>query len=142
MKKCCSCLLEKNIEDFWKYSRSSDWLQPRCKLCKREYDNKYFTLMNSEKRQQKNQTSYINTQRKYLVINQYILEKWCIDCWYKDNPAALQFDHISKKNFNIWGSVNKYSLEKIMEEIQLCEVRCANCHCIKTSKDFNWYWNS
>lgn len=34
---------------------------------------------------------------------------------------------------------NGFSIENIFLEIEKCEVRCANCHLIKTARDFRWY---
>lgn len=35
--------------------------------------------------------------------------------------------------------VEGYGINSIREEIAKCEVRCANCHGIKTARDFK-YW--
>ena len=32
-----------------------------------------------------------------------------------------------------------YRWKTVLEEINKCEVRCANCHRQKTAKDENWY---
>ncbi len=32
-----------------------------------------------------------------------------------------------------------YSANKVLEEVEKCEVRCANCHIRKTARDFNYY---
>lgn len=57
----------------------------------------------------------------------------CIDCGIK-NPVILEFDHVNgQKINNIADMVNQsYGLTIIKEEIRKCEVRCANCHRIKT----------
>lgn len=53
----------------------------------------------------------------------------CVDCGETD-PLVLDFDHvIGEKKHNISDLArSSYSREKIMEEIDKCEVRCANCH--------------
>jgi hypothetical protein len=54
----------------------------------------------------------------------------------------LEFDHRGNKVKNVsemlgssctWGT--------ILKEINKCDVRCSNCHKIKTAKDFGWYKN-
>lgn len=53
----------------------------------------------------------------------------CVDCGEND-PIVLEFDHVTEqKNFNISDAVKwGYALKRILAEIELCEIRCANCH--------------
>lgn len=65
----------------------------------------------------------------------------CVDCGETD-PRVLDFDHINTKRHNISTLLRKeYSWETILKEAANCEVRCANCHRIKTSIDQNHYTN-
>jgi len=66
--------------------------------------------------------------------NRYKTFCGCIDCGYKDNPVALQFDHVrGLKKDNVSSLVSQcFSMQVIKEEIRKCEVRCANCHSIVT----------
>ena len=60
------------------------------------------------------------------------LESGCVDCGYKENPTALEFDHVrGEKTFTISKNPS-LAWERIEEEIAKCEVRCANCHRIRT----------
>jgi len=63
-------------------------------------------------------------------VNKYLSENNCVDCGESD-PIVLEFDHVrGEKSFNISDMVRKtgHSLVKIKEEIEKCDVRCANCH--------------
>jgi hypothetical protein len=87
-----------------------------------------------------NQCLYIkytrpNAEKKIEEVRKYKLEKGCIDCGYNLHPEALEFDHKpnSDKLFNIGEKLGSYSMEKIWEEINKCEVVCANCHAIRTA---------
>jgi hypothetical protein len=66
-------------------------------------------------------------------VDKIKLTRGCIDCGYNAHPAALQFDHADadKKSFKIAASLMR-KWERIMEEIDKCVVRCANCHAVKT----------
>tara|TARA_R110000796_G_scaffold23944_2_gene68505 strand:+ start:3628 stop:3981 length:354 start_codon:yes stop_codon:yes gene_type:complete len=57
----------------------------------------------------------------------------CVDCGEVNN-IVLEFDHIKgEKLKNISNMVNEsYSIKSIQEEINKCELRCANCHRIVT----------
>lgn len=58
----------------------------------------------------------------------------CVDCGFKVHPDALQFDHLPQyeKSFNIGPGRGKKK-STLLAEIAKCEVRCANCHAIKTA---------
>ena len=70
-----------------------------------------------------------NVQVARLYVERYLSENPCVDCGYSD-LRALEFDHVhGKKWFEISLGINRgFPLAKIMEEIEKCEVRCANCH--------------
>lgn len=56
----------------------------------------------------------------------------CADCGNRFPPECMDFDHISgDKRFNIGKSLLT-SIEKVLEEIDKCEIVCSNCHRIRT----------
>ena len=76
-------------------------------------------------------------------VDMYKLERGCVDCGYKLHPKALDFDHVrGEKNANISKLVRMrsgkerektvYTMEALIQEIEKCEIRCANCHRIAT----------
>ena len=77
-----------------------------------------------------------NIKRKMM---DFYITNPCVDCGQTD-PRVLDFDHINTKRHNISTLLKKeYSWETILEETQNCEVRCANCHRVKTAIDQNHY---
>ena len=64
----------------------------------------------------------------------------CQECG-EDRPETLVFDHVnpSSKKHNISYMRGRYSLNAILKEIKKCRILCANCHSIRTSKQFNWH---
>jgi hypothetical protein len=65
----------------------------------------------------------------------------CVDCGEKD-PRVLDFDHLNNKRYNVSTLLNKeYSWDSILQEAAKCQVRCANCHRIKTAIKRNHYTN-
>lgn len=56
----------------------------------------------------------------------------CVDCGYNNHPAALEFDHLGDKEFNI-GNILLGSVEQLKRELSKCELVCATCHRIRTS---------
>jgi hypothetical protein len=54
----------------------------------------------------------------------------CVDCGYREHPAALDFDHVRGEKKHLV-SASK-SIAQADAEIAKCEVRCSNCHRIRT----------
>ena len=77
-----------------------------------------------------------NRQRLYA----YLSEHPCVDCGVTD-VRVLEFDHVrGNKSANIAGLLNNaVSWSTIEKEIAKCEVRCANCHRIKTNERGSWW---
>src|SRR5579859_3626868 len=65
------------------------------------------------------------------MVNEIKIASGCIDCGYRDHPAALDFDHlpgcVKVSGISIMVTDGR-SRETILAEIDKCEVRCANCH--------------
>jgi len=133
--KLCSICGQSNKE-FNKNVCKSDGLQTHCTDCNKLRSHNHYI---------NNKQKYIerNKDRKQLLL-QYIFnwsrEHGCIDCGEKD-PIVLEFDHTGDdKVRNVSEMVHRgNSLASIKNEINKCEVRCANCHRRKTAKDFDWY---
>ena len=81
---------------------------------------------------QKEKTAFRQTSKR-SAISKHIQEakqsQVCADCG-EDYPYwMMQFDHLRDKKFNISQYRQKTSdLEVIQQEIDKCEVVCANCH--------------
>lgn len=135
MKVCGKCKIEKPEEGFWKRSAVSHGLSTWCKKCHSEYDRDRYKNSKSERdRKKRNQARNIKKSQDYII--NYLLANPCVDCGEKD-PVVLEFDHINpeEKISNV-SELMKFSINKVIEEIKKCEVRCANCHRRKTAEQF------
>lgn len=94
----------------------------RNKEDRREYARRYHATHKSEAAEK--QAARRAAGRKFLL--DFLSIHPCRDCG-EDDPVVLEFDHVRGKTANI-GDLVTYSLERIRKEIELCEVRCANCH--------------
>lgn len=57
------------------------------------------------------------------------MKSGCKDCGYNKYPEALDFDHIGDKIASITDMIYRgYAIDKIFEEMDKCEIVCANCH--------------
>lgn len=138
---CNSCKVEKSHEEFsWKDKKSAK-RNTRCRQCIAEYFAQHY---------QKNKFTYISRAKKtnlvYRARNQeklydFLRDKSCIDCGFSD-VRALDFDHKNPndKKTDVSAMVRSaFSWDTIMEEINKCEIRCANCHRIKTAEQQNTF---
>ena len=71
---------------------------------------------------------------------EYLLEHPCVDCGNAD-LRVLDLDHLdpSRKVDCISRLMQNGVWKRVAAEIEKCEVRCANCHRIKTARDVNTY---
>lgn len=85
-------------------------------------------------------------QRRVVAENRawlyyYLREHPCVDCGAGD-LRVLEFDHKDPRHKVASVSVlarSGYPLRRVQEEVTKCEVRCANCHRIKTHEQFGWW---
>lgn len=142
MKKICTvCNRELEAEqDFnWKYKKR-DIRHTRCKNCQSQISKQHY---------KHNKQPYFNRARarEILVIADnkkslvdYLTSHPCMDCGQSD-IRVLEFDHVrGNKSGNISRMVGLgYSWSTILVEIAKCEVRCANCHRIRTNERQGWW---
>ena len=78
--------------------------------------------------------------RYFKQINSILSNLGCKDC-SEDDWIVLEFDHVCGKKTNTISEMigRCFAWSKIEEEMEKCEVRCANCHRRKTAKERNWY---
>ena len=128
-KICSKCMISKPIEDFNFKIKSKGIYQCQCKNCTRKNIKNHYI---------NNKQYYLDKTRKRnsglrQVINEYILNYFkdhnCIDCG-ESNPVVLEFDHRDKtqKEKSISSFLRARRIDKIINEIEKCDVRCANCH--------------
>jgi hypothetical protein len=59
----------------------------------------------------------------------------CADCDQTFPPICMDFDHIEEKSFDIaYAVVTSRRWSDILEEVEKCELVCANCHRIRTQQ--------
>ena len=138
-KPCPSCKLDKSYEDYHRNARHKDGLQTTCKECHKATSRASY-LKNRDKHKaavrERNTRLSIENRRK---VWEYLLAHPCVHCGETD-PVVLEFDHLDPalKTGTISSlSRGAWSWERIMIEIDKCQVLCANCHRRKTAKQFD-----
>src|SRR5271166_173807 len=132
MKTCTKCKNEKLLSDFGKDKNRPDGRYPQCKSCKNKY---YHELYHSNPNASKESVirKYRLIRRNRVFVRNILTQSKCIDCgdmrW-----QVLDFDHVRDiKDISICEMILRgYSLQRIQNEINKCDTRCANCHRLKT----------
>lgn len=110
-KICFQCKIEKPIQDFWKTKYRA--YRSQCIQCDR--------------------LSTKNVRIKNQKLLAELKDKPCIDCGIKYPPYVMEFDHVKEKKYkNV--SLLVTSKNKMLNEIEKCELVCANCHRERTHK--------
>ena len=140
MKKCDHCKELKEDDQFnWRY-KSLGVRHNTCRECKHGFDKKYFEGPAKEKHLQnvkERKDAAREVARQYAW--DYLSTHPCIGCG-EDNPVVLEFHHRSDKDMAVGYMVSAgFSIARIQQEIDKCDVLCANCHRKLTAKERGWY---
>jgi len=139
-KICVICKDKKELDEFNKNKSKKDGYNTLCRICSNARSKRYYTENKEHHRAVITARNKINRTKNRARIFEYFKSHPCVDCG-NDNPIVLEFDHKDDvdKVSNISEIVRDRKWETIMLEINKCDVRCANCHRIRTAKQFNWY---
>lgn len=129
LKLCNTCKAEKDIADFAKSSDTIDGLQRRCRLCQKQLGKLHYL---KNKNDYKNRAIAQKEKIRTFLID-YREGKPCVDCGICFPTWMTQFDHVrGQKLFSICSDKYSHTLSQIIEEIEKCELVCANCHAHRT----------
>lgn len=139
-KKCSRCGLEHSLDKFaWK-SLAKQKLLAYCRECQKKSSDAWYRK-NKQKHVasvRRNNARYIEMGRQYIL--DYLSMHPCVDCGESD-PIVLEFDHVRGCKIEAVAIMvqKNCSIARIKKEIEKCEVRCANCHRRKTSRENGHY---
>lgn len=132
MKKCSKCGFSKALSEFYqrKKHRTGEYYE-RCKECFKQRGRIYYH-QNHERQlylAKLRKKRYIQEREKWLSV---IKDKPCIDCGTKYPPYVMDFDHKDGEtkvaSISWLARRNTSSFFKIKQEIEKCDLVCANCH--------------
>lgn len=76
-------------------------------------------------------------RRNQLHLLDLLRRSACVDCGERDH-VLLEFDHIGDKRDAVSTLARSCSLAVLEREIAACEIRCCNCHRLRTSASGTW----
>lgn len=116
-RRCAACGKVKSLDFF--YPQGSGH-HPYCKPCRKEIDAARDRVRSPRSRQ-------LGWYRKLKESTP------CVDCGENHPFYVMQFDHVrGEKQFNVSAAVGNVKKERVLEEIEKCDLVCANCHAVRT----------
>ena len=126
---CSVCKIDKTPNEFNKSAKNSSGLHSYCRQCHKNHYRK--NAVRHKENVVKNNTQYRASVIEFL--REYYQTHPCVICG-EDDILVLEFDHLGDKFLSVGEMVGrKFSVSKIKEEIEKCQVLCANCHRRKTA---------
>ena len=127
------------IENFGWKSRLRGVRHAVCKTCTAKRSSNWYY----ENKDAHIQNVMVHKEEARIEARQFVWDYLsthpCIDCGEGD-PVVLEFDHVSGKDANVSRLVaDGVSIARIQQEINLCVVRCSNCHRRKTANERGWF---
>ena len=126
--------------DFAFRSKKTGKRQSHCRSCHAAYRRQHY-LDNRDtyvRREVARIDGYRRSNRPRILA--YLLTHPCVDCGLSD-PLVLEFDHRDPKEKR--AEVSVLAARKpwpiVLAEIAKCDVRCANCHRVRTAAQQHWY---
>ncbi len=134
MKQCTTCKTEKENSEFNKHCSRKDGLNNICKECSRVRSKKYYDDNGDHHREViRSRMNILRTSNQKFII-ELLKRSECKDCGNKD-IRVMEFDHVRGiKSRDISQLIGGYSRKLLEEEIEKCEIVCANCHRIRTGE--------
>lgn len=110
-------------------------LLPKCKNCHKLLEGLRRDFCSNSCKSQFYQIDSYNAQQARGLVRKLQLVEFkggcCQVCGYKKNLAALEFHHLNEEDklFALdLRSISNRSIERLIEEVNKCELVCANCH--------------
>lgn len=138
-KTCYGCRISKPETDFNKKKKG---LQPFCRVCNALRSRAYYAANKEKHKAAATERKKKNIAFVQKYVYDLLQQKGCISC-SENHPAALDFDHVRGEKYKNVSSLiaQGSSLESVLEEIEKCDIRCANCHRKRTAQTHGWYKN-
>lgn len=131
---CISCKEEKPVSEFYFKNRQTGTRQPYCIACKRVYNRRHYLRHKGAYLERARRSNRARREALRKIILDHLATHPCVDCGEAD-PVVLEFDHVRGDKDNEVTRMVNAPAEKVLAEIEKCEVRCANCHRRRHARD-------
>ena len=132
-RKCYRCGQMKPLDDFAWRRRHKGQRDSFCRPCRSAYGKEHYAANRQRHIDQAARVKRRLAQERTAYLIEFFKTPPCSDCGERD-PVVLEFDHVGEKSFDVGKAVHDRSWQSIIDEIQKCEVVCANCHRRRTAR--------
>ena len=138
-RRCSKCREVKTIADFPLKNRACGLRRVWCRDCCRAYGREHYRKNRSAYLAKSARRRQVERPRVRALIDRYLRQHPCVDCGCSD-ITVLEFDHRDRfvKEFTVGELARVAEWPRVLHEIEKCDVRCANCHRVRTAKQFSW----
>ena len=141
-RKCDHCHEVKEIEEFnWRY-KTPGIRHNTCRECMKWFNRRYFKGSAHEEHLKNVKERKQNAREvARLYVQTYLETHPCVHCGEAD-PRVLDFHHrdpVQKEMAIAYMVGGGWSVGRIQEEIDKCDVLCSNCHRKLTMDERGWY---
>jgi len=134
LRKCGRCGELKPLSEFAWRRKGCQQRDNMCRPCRSRYHREHY-LANKQRyiAQAQARKKSLRLERTTYLLD-YFSRHPCTDCGETD-AVVLEFDHLdaTAKSFDIGQALSYRNWQSILEEIDKCEVVCANCHRRRTA---------
>lgn len=144
MKTCRRCKQSKPESEFGRNRTRPDGYSHWCLYCRNKHYHDNYKSNGSAILSRSNENKARRRDKLREKYYEYLATHPCVDCG-NTNPIVLELDHVrGKKRFNVSTRMLMVvpTWQSLLEEIAKCDVRCANCHRIKTARELGWFSHS
>ena len=140
LRICARCHVPKPLGDFAVKNKERGTLISYCRPCHSEYGKEHYRKNFSVYMARARARAAIDRPKNRAFIAEYLGSHPCVDCGESD-PVVLEFDHRdpATKREDVGRLVHTTTLPIVMIEVEKCDVRCGNCHRIRTASQFGSY---
>lgn len=145
-KSCSRCHKPKVLGEFVRSTVTKTGYGSHCLQCDRERVGKYRSDPQVKVRCREYSLGYresnLEACQERDLERMRIKQQWlnslkqgpCVDCGKSFPPCCMDFDHTQGSKFKGIGKLLSYSKERILTELEKCELVCAVCHRVRTEK--------
>jgi hypothetical protein len=140
LRVCARCHVAKSLAEFPIKNAAKGWYGSYCVPCRREYSREHYKRNLSTYLRRARARAAVDRPLNRAFVADYFRTHPCIDCGEAD-PVVLEFDHRdpATKTDDVGRLIHTSTVAAVRAEIAKCDVRCGNCHRIRTAKQFGWY---